>query len=317
MISCAFLPLFYEHHQCRKTGRPLPHVPGYDQVETIWLGFYGLGKLETYQFVYTQCTGITHLQEWMKERKGETALQEAAAAFAQWNSQRDTNTTPMQAASSMLTADQWQHWREKGFLRISGLVPVALCDAVVQLICSELGVNLPDPATWYNNHPDWHGLMLQLYQAESIAAIRTLPAIRDVFTALYNSDRIIANTEKLSFNPPETATWKFRHGQLHWDVDFANPDPYYIQGLVYLNDVPANRGPLTLVPGFHHQYEDWMKRYTDPDAAHRQMRNTCTGEPVPGQKGDIVVWLQNLPHAASANHDTMPRFVQYISFSKL
>jgi ectoine hydroxylase-related dioxygenase (phytanoyl-CoA dioxygenase family) len=46
------------------------------------------------------------------------------------------------------------------------------------------------------------------------------------------------------------------------------------------------------------------------------MQSTFTGIPVPGKKGDIVLWLQTLPHAASANHSDLPRFVQYISFSK-
>jgi ectoine hydroxylase-related dioxygenase (phytanoyl-CoA dioxygenase family) len=179
-----------------------------------------------------------------------------------------------------------------------------------------LGADLSRPETWYTNHAGWHGLMLQLYQDAHIHAIKTLPCIRQLFTELYDTSNIIANTEKVSFNPPETATWKFVHDKLHWDIDFANPDPQYIQGLVYLDDVPENRGPLTVVPGFHHRFDDWMGQYPDPDEAQQAMRNTFTGTPVPGKKGDIVLWLQAIPHAASANHSGLPRFAQYINFSK-
>ena len=73
---------------------------------------------------------------------------------------------------------------------------------------------------------------------------------------------------------------------------------------------------MTLVPGFHHRFEDWMRTYPDPDKAHRVMQDELTGVAVPGKKGDVVLWLQTLPHAASANHSDLPRFVQYISFSK-
>ena len=317
MINCSFLPVFYEYHRCIKAGEPLPDFQDFMTFENIWLSYYGLGKFETYQFIYEQCTSITHLQEWMINLKGEKYIRESVAAFDLWTKQKAVNTDTENKKCSILDEAQWQSWQQQGYIKVSNLVDEQLCDAVCRLICTRLGANLSSPETWYNNHPDWHGLMLQLYQHESINAIKTLPGIRQLFSELYGTANIIANTEKVSFNPPETAAWKFRHNKLHWDIDFNNPDLYYIQGLVYLNDVPENRGPLTVVPGFHHQFDNWIKTYADPNVAQQVMQNTFSAIPVPGKKGDIVCWLQSLPHAASANHSTQPRFVQYISFSRL
>lgn len=314
MIKCSFLPVFYEHHRRAKTGEAPASEQDFANVENIWLGFYGLGKFETYRFLYEKCDSFEDLEDWMIRLKGERQVHDSAAAFDRWT-KGDRDETAVQG-ERILSEAQWQDWRDRGYIRVSGLVDGQLCDAVSKLICSRLDVDLSRPETWYGNHPDWHGLMLQVYQDERINAIKTLPGIRRLFTELYGTANIIANTEKVSYNPPESPTWKFRHGKLHWDIDFAHMDLYYIQGLVYLNDVPEDRGPLKVVPGFHHRFEDWIKTYPDCNDAHQAMQRTLTGTPVPGQKGDVVLWLQTLPHAASTNHSDLPRFVQYVSFSK-
>jgi hypothetical protein len=317
MIHCSFLPVFYEHHQRIKAGEAPAAFTDFVAVEDIWMGFYGLGKFETYQFLYGQCSSISHLKDWIIELKGTQHVRAAASAFEEWTKQKAGVVTTVSVKDNMLSEEQWLFWQQEGYVRVSGLVDEGLCDAVCRLICTQLGADLQVPATWYNSHPDWHGLMLQLYQHESIHAIKSLPGIQQLFAALYGTSHLIANTEKVSFNPPETDSWKFRHNILHWDIDFNKTDRYYIQGLVYLDDVPENRGPLTVVPGFHHQFEEWLQAYPDPHDALQMVQHTYTGTPVPGKKGDVVCWLQTLPHAASANHSELPRFVQYVSFSKL
>lgn len=315
-IDCSFLSVFYNYHQSVKAGRGAPAADDFKTIENIWMAFYGLGKFETYQFIYSNCTSLEDLEAWLIGLKGEKQVSESAAAFDQWMKSGAKEAGIIGPDHALLDDMQLRCWKEEGYIRVSGLVDAQLCDAVTRLICRTLGVDLAKPDTWYSSHPAWHGLMLQVYQDESIHAIRSLPAIRQLFTQLYARTAIIANTEKVSFNPPESSTWKFCHNSLHWDIDFAKIDLQYIQGLVYLNDVPENRGPLTVVPGFQHRFEDWIKRYPDPDEAQAVMKKELTGVPVPGKKGDVVLWLQTLPHTASTNHSDLPRFVQYVSFSK-
>lgn len=314
MDSNAFLQVFYEVHQVKKQRDLTPRYPDFDVKEDILLGIYELGKYETYFFLYAECTGFDHFKVWLTHLKGADFLTHAAKRFNEW-----LNRSPAiveEETCNLLNEAQIQFWEEQGYLRISDLVEPELCEDVKALICKHMGVDLSNSDTWYNAHPDWHGLMLQVYQAESIEAIRKHPNVYQLFAQLYGSQSIIANTEKVSFNPPVTETWKFSSGALHWDIDTSKPLTYYIQGLIYLDDVPEDRGPLNVVPGVHLNYEEWIAPYANFHEAHEAMRREMKAIPIPGKKGDIIVWRHTLPHAASANYSSLPRFVQYISFLK-
>ena len=160
MINCSFLPVFYEHHQRIKLGKPSTEVKDYTTTEAIWMGFYGLGKFETFEFLYSKCKRIEDFEEWMISIKGMEQIIAAAEAFDKWTKgnaiQSDTVLT------TILDDQQWQSWKDQGYIKISGLVDPKLCDAVSGLICTQLSVDLSNPETWYPNHTDWHGLMLQL-----------------------------------------------------------------------------------------------------------------------------------------------------------
>jgi len=319
MINCTFLPLFYEVHYSRKHGTPAPAiVADYDHIETIWLSFLGLGKFEIYHFIYAECKDLDHFKEWIITLKGKDFIDHTVAGFKSWLEQQNSAmVNTLSTDRRILSPAQLQFWEEQGYLKISNLVEPTLCDDVSTLICTHLNIDLSDPTTWYNSHPDLQGLMLQVYQEPRMELIRRHPLVHQLFAELYDTQQIIPNTEKLSFNPPETTTWKFKEKVLHWDIDLSKDKEYYIQGLIYLDDVPEDRGPFTLVPGFHHQFDDWIKSFETLHDAHIVMRETAQPIPVPGKKGDIIVWRHTLPHAASANHSSVPRFVQYLSFSKL
>jgi hypothetical protein len=300
-----FLSVFYATH---KGGKPayenFPHVEG------IWLNIFGLGKFETYQFLYAECRDPDHLKAWIIQLKGAEFYQHATVQFNNWLASPPVSDD---VSHTLLSPSQLSCWQQQGYLKIGGLVEDALCDDVKDLICSHLNLS----STWYPAHPDWQGLMLQVYQDPRLEAIRKHPQIHQLFAELYNTYNIISSTDKLSFNPPETASWKFKGSDLHWDLDLSKPVEYYIQGLIYLDDVPEDRGPLILVPGFHHQFADFMQPFSSLDDAMVAVRAATSPIPVPGIKGDVVVWLSTLPHAASANRSSLPRFVQYLNFSKL
>src|ERR1044072_4560890 len=141
MFNCSFLPVFYEYHLSVREGKPAPDFNDYKTTEDIWLGFYGLGKFETYQFIYDQCTGFTHLQEWMIGLKGENSIMESAAAVAQWANEKKADIDHTSERSTILTETQWQHWRQQGYIVVSDLVNEPSCDAVCNLICTQLDVD--------------------------------------------------------------------------------------------------------------------------------------------------------------------------------
>ncbi|TCC89605.1 phytanoyl-CoA dioxygenase family protein [Pedobacter hiemivivus] len=317
MINCNFSKLLYETHQIRKSGVRNLADSDFDHIETIWLGIYGLGKFETYFFLYSECRDFEHFIDWVTLLKGQDFVNRADEQFKKWqNLEKGPETTEV-LSSNVLSAEQVKFWEENGYLRIPKVVDGASCDAVKHRICRYLNLHLEFPETWYIPHPDWQGIMLQLYQNEEMEVIRQDPHIFDIFAALYKSTKIIPNTEKLGYNPPETQSWAFRHGNLHWDLDLSLPVTPHIQALVYLDDVPVERGPLHLVPGFNNKFKDWIRDFSSLDRAHEYMRITERSVPVPGEKGDLILWQNTIPHAAGKNQSDLPRFVQYISFTKI
>jgi ectoine hydroxylase-related dioxygenase (phytanoyl-CoA dioxygenase family) len=60
----------------------------------------------------------------------------------------------------------------------------------------------------------------------------------------------------------------------------------------------------------------WIKKYPDPNVVQQKMQEQFNGTPVPGKKGDIILWLQTLPHAASAIHSDLAQVCSIHQFFK-
>lgn len=285
MSGTQFIDLLVATHLDKKAGKirqsPVDH---FDYQEARWLSIYGIGQLEFYTFLYSRCNHVNDLRAWLTELKGADEVARADARFDQWMNRTETDPAIDAVAYTLLTSADLQYWQDHGFVKISGHVPPDYCDAVKNFICEYQHIDLHDRTTWYPNQSNWHGLMLQVYQHPAIAAIRQHPDIRQIFEELYQTRDIVGNTDKVSYNPPETESWKFRHYHLHWDIDMNKPVSYYIQGLVYLDDVPENRGPLRVVPGFHHKYNDYIREFETPEAAQASIWNHPDAIPVPGKK---------------------------------
>lgn len=316
MKDCSFSSEFYENHELIKRGKGIPRDAAYQHTEEIWMNFYGLGKFETYAFLYRDCRDYDHFIEWVTALKGADFIKRANQDFQQWQENKYTDR-PDEDYPKVLTEAQLRFWEENGYLRIPQVVEAEHCDKLKQRICRHLNLHMDYPETWYIAHPDWQGIMLQMYQNEVIEAVRYSPVIKQIFAELYQTNQLVAIPEKLGYHPPENEYWAPPQTKLHWDINIDKPVEFHIQGLIYLNEVPENRGPLKVVPGFHLRFEEWIKDFSSLDRAHEFLRITEKSVPVPGGKGDLILWRNTCPHAASANLSDLPRFVQYISYNKL
>jgi ectoine hydroxylase-related dioxygenase (phytanoyl-CoA dioxygenase family) len=131
---------------------------------------------------------------------------------------------------------------------------------------------------------------------------------------LWQKKNIWMNNDRVGFNPPETASWKFPGPDLHWDCSLELPIPFGLQGILYLSDTAADQGAFTLVPGFQHRLESWLNSLP-PGADPRQQDLHALGStPITGEAGDFIIWQQALQHGSSPNTSTQPRFVQYINY---
>lgn len=308
-----FLEIYRLHHHPK---HPHKQTDAYFiQTEQLFLNTFQLGLFEVYNFLYAQCVNTDHFKQWIISLKGQDFFDTASFQFNEL--QNNKNKLHQTDFVDVLTAEQHAFWSTNGYLKIEQLINKQDCDAVTNLICQTLNIDLNDATTWYPQHELLQGLMLQKYQDEAIANIRNNIQLKAVFSSLYQYNNILPNCEKVSYNPPVTQHFNFKGSPLHWDINFEIGPRYYIQGLLYLNDVPANRGAFTLIPGFHHRIEDYLTRFDHPESAIADLRNKGLEIPVEGKKGDLIVWLESLPHAASPNHSDLPRFVQYVSFNEL
>lgn len=309
----SFIEIYRLHHHPINPQKQTDE--SFTQTEQLFLNTFQLGLFEVYDFLYSKCLGSEHFKQWIIELKGQDFFNTATLQFQKL--ENDKNKPKETGFVDILTTEQHAFWKTNGYLKIEQTINEPDCDAVTELICQTLNIDLTDSETWYPQHGLLQGLMLQKYQDEAIANIRNHPQIRAVFSSLYQHNNILANCEKVSYNPPVTPHFSFKGSPLHWDIDFETGPRYYIQGLLYLNDVPADRGAFTLIPGFHHQIEDYLTRFDHPESAIADLRNKGLEIAVEGKKGDLIVWLESLPHAASPNHSDLPRFVQYVSFNEL
>lgn len=286
----------------------------YLKEEQYFLNLFEIGLFEAYEFLYQHCKNDKHLEGWIITLKGEQFYREKAGLFNRWSHHRDMDAKD--DIDLVLSKEQMAFWEENGYLHLENVIPDEDCDSVVGVICDELGIDLDEPETWYPHSDKLQGLMLQLYQGAAIEKNRKNTDVFKIFTQLYGSGQLMANTEKVSYNPPETENFKFKGSPLHWDIDFNAGIRYHIQGLAYLNDVPGNRGAFSLVAGYHKKIEEVLK-HSNPTDAMEHIKSEEEIIYLAGKKGDLILWLEAIPHAATANKSDFPRFVQYISFSKV
>lgn len=309
--DCPFLTIVRGYHDPNSPNKNVDEQ--YPQQEKIFLNIFQIGLFETYNFLYGECRGDEHFKNWIIGLKGADFYQQASLKFNQWY-QGEGNAANTSFVS-ILSEAQHRFWEENGYIKIEGLIDAERCNAVTGLINETLDVDIMNRETWYNDHQLLQGLMLQLYQHETLDHIRNDERLKAVFASLYGSDALLPNCEKVSFNPPVNGNFTFKGSPLHWDIDFNIGPQYYIQGLLYLNDVPLNCGPFSLIPGYHHKIEAELQ-HKGPKILIEELKEQNLSIPVTGKQGDLILWLQAIPHAATPNCSDLPRYVQYLSFNR-
>lgn len=239
--------------------------------------------------------------------------------FETWVKQRvKTNThqhpPSQQDAKPVLSDADLLFWRENGYLIVPNAVAAEDCDAAVNAICELLAANPSEPDTWYQNHSAKKGMMLQFFDHPTLDKNRRSPRIRKAYEQLYGHSDILLNIDKVSFNPPVTSSHPFTGSPLHWDVSLVPPIPFNLQGLVYLHDVTEDQGAFQCVPGFHLQIDEWLRSLPETQDPRKLIADIVKPVTLAGKKGDLIIWHNALPHCASPNRSSMPRFVQYVTW---
>lgn len=220
--------------------------------------------------------------------------------------------------AALLSESQLNFWRSEGYLVIPHVLTAEQCAATRDFIWQQLGANEQEPATWYQAHEFMQKIMLQLFRHPQLDANRQVPKIRQVFEQLWQRTDLVMTTDRVSFNPPETPTWRFPGPDMHWDMPLQLPVEFGTQGLIYLTDTSVDQGAFSCVPGFHLKIEEWLRSQSKSDIELQQQDwSRWPVKPIAAKAGDLIIWHHALPHGASPNRAKLPRMVQYINMYPL
>lgn len=213
-------------------------------------------------------------------------------------------------ADPVLDAQALAHWDEHGFVVLRAAITPDEAAACADVLWRAVDADPNDPTTWYGARAN--GIMVQHFQDPALAVARRSPRIHKAFAQLLGTSDLWSTTDRMSFNPPETARHPFQGPDLHWDVSLATPIPLTTGGILYLTNTAADQGALRVVPGLHRWLEPWLAGLGDADP--RSIDLSAEAVPVAAGAGDLVIWREALLHGASRNTGTRPRMAQYVNF---
>jgi ectoine hydroxylase-related dioxygenase (phytanoyl-CoA dioxygenase family) len=275
---------------------------GLQHSATDWEAFlqvlygYGIGMEETLQYLHIQKPALHDFEQWIAMHT--ITIEENGAVSNQ----------------KVLTDEDLQFWENNGYVVLKNAIPIEDCIATQNAILDFLGTDINETSSWYKSHTAIEGLMVLFTKHATLEKNRTSSKIRIAYEQLYGTTALYRTVDKVSFNPPETAHYKFKGTALHWDVSLQLPIPYQLQGLLYLTNVQADGGAFQCVPGFHKRIEKWMQNLPPNVMPRTYAVETLVPTAVPANAGDFIIWHQALPHSATPNNSTTPRMVQYLTY---
>ncbi len=281
-------------------------------LDNALIDILGIGLLPTYQYLYGQKPGFESFENWVIAHAGghitDFTIQQCNALF------QNKSTHHQNIIADVLTPNDMVFWQTHGYVIIKNAVTPQDCAASRKAIMDYLEMDEMDETTWYKEGSSMQGIMVPLYRNAAIDKNRNSPVIKRAFEQLWNRTDLIVTTDKCGFNPPETASFKYRGIGLHWDVSLATPIPFGTQGILYLTDTAVNQGALTVVPGFQNNMQSWLKEL--PEHVNPREVDLSSFNPIPiaANAGDFIIWNHLLPHDSSPNKASLPRIVQYLNW---
>lgn len=219
--------------------------------------------------------------------------------------------------ADVLNEEDLNFWKKNGYVVVKNAATAEQVKAATDAIWAFYQGSPDEPETWYNQHAAKRGLMLVFTQHPALRALRNSARVRKAYEQLYGTTAIFKTIDKVSINPPETASYRFMGSAVHWDMSLALPIPEKYQGLMYLTNVGAEDGAFKCVPGFHHRLEEWLSSVPEGVNTRDYAVAVLKPEPVIANAGDFIIWHQALPHCASPNLGKHPRLVQYLTYMRV
>ena len=278
------------------------------RADKLLLAGLRLGVRETVDFLMNGSPSFEEFERWVLEMNNGSI--DPARVERLNGALRGDRTFTLETilAEPVLSPADMAFWEENGYIVIQQAVTGDACQTAVEAILAFAGMSMERRDSWYKK-----GLWTPLAHHPAIWANRNSPRIHTAFAQIWSRGDLWINVDVCGINPPQRPGYSFQGSPLHWDMTLAPPPRFGTQAILYLTDTAADQGAFSCVPGFHRQLEAWLKELpagADPRAiAAKELRAI----PIAGNAGDLIIWHQALPHAATPNLAALPRLAQYLN----
>lgn len=316
------LKRFWSQQKLRISKSTAPIADEYI-INRVMCDALGVGIHQILEYIFIHDCSFESLEDWIEEIAGypdpitverfnsDLISSPAPSEIQQW-------LTELEAMEPVLSDDDLSFWHKNGYIVVKQAVSLEACQQAESAIWQHIKAEPDQPSSWASANTN--GIMVELIQHPRIDANRRSLRIHKAFSQLWGTTNLWVSADRCGFNVPEHYGIPFQGPDLHWDLDFSQPQSFCTQGILYLTDTPAEQGATTLVPGFHHKLVEWLQALPDDFDMNNQRDldlHALGSMPVAGEAGDLLIWHHGLPHGSRPNTGDKPRIVQYINMYPL
>lgn len=227
--------------------------------------------------------------------------------------------------------DMYEHWSRYGVVVGRQVVPEQLCaDSIVRIknIVDELSdgkCDMDSPETYGDLPVDENGVPIltrgffEIYHDDSLAQLRQSVRAYLHHVVLWGRPDLWTTYDRFGVKLPHHT----ESAALPLHVD-QNPKEHSefktVQGVLALDDCPAERGTLVTVPGSKTHFTEYLPmspvrgEYVELDLTSPIAETfSANAQPIPLRRGNIVNWDSRTTHANTANISELTRFMALIS----
>ncbi len=222
----------------------------------------------------------------------------------------------------VLTIEQWNFWKEQGYVVIKNIVPREQAENTANFLWEFEDKKSNDKNTWYTapraemKMKELAGTgMVEAYNNQHLWNNRQTKKLYDAFVDIWGTEKLWVTIDRANLNFPMRPGHEYK-GFIHWDYD-PDTKPQNVQGVLALNDqTDENMGGFQCIPWLFRNYDTW--KLTQP-ADRNHFKPDTTGledkiVKVPMEAGDLLIFNSAEPHGIRANRSKdKVRIAQYVS----
>jgi hypothetical protein len=220
----------------------------------------------------------------------------------------------------VLSEEEWNFWKENGYVIIPNAIPKDQIEKTVNLIWEFEEKDPKDPSTWYTSPRREMKMkeltntgMVELYNHQYLWDNRTYEKVYNAFADIWGTEKLWASIDRCNLNLPIKEGHEYQ-GFIHWDVDTSlDPVPVNVQGVLSLVDTDIDMGGFQCIPELYRDFDEWVKTQPADRDPYKPDITGYTPTKITTKAGDLLIFNSMQPHGIRPNKSTKPRIAQYIS----